>query len=568
MKILISGTKSGLGKYLSKSIICTEFTRDTNYDEIKKENFDVIIHCAFNQSKPGTSEEAKKIFEENTSLTKNLLKIPHKKFMFISSVDVYPKDKKEHFEDEKIEIKNTMGVYPLAKITCEELVKENGGNFLILRCSALLGEFSRKNSLIKIMEDEKPVLTLSKDSEFNYILHKDLLKIIKASVINDIRGVLNAVSSSNVKMEEVAVLFSKNAEFGGYKYECGNINNKKLTDIFPELNKSSFDVIKEFSNKSVKKKVLVCGASGFIGRNIAEKLSENDSFEVYGTFLESENLEIQNVKITKADLRKKEDVDKVVKGMDVIIQAAATTSGAKDIVNKPYYHVTDNAVMNSLIFRAAFENKVKHVIFFSCSVMYQPSEIPVREKDFNANDEIYKSYFGVGWTKVYIEKMCEFYSRIGEAKYTVIRHSNIYGPHDKYDLEKSHVFGATVTKVMTSPENGEILVWGTGEEERDLLYVSDLVDFVETAMKKQKTKFELLNAGLGKSISVSDLVKKIIQISGKNIKIRYDASKPTIKTKLCLDCSKAKELFGWSQKIPLEEGIKKTIEWYKKNISR
>ena len=316
----------------------------------------------------------------------------------------------------------------------------------------------------------------------------------------------------------------------------------------------------------MKKKILVCGATGFIGRNIAESLAKKDEFEVYGTYLKSAPLNDPKIKMIKADLTNPEDVDKVVSGMDLIIQAAATTSGVKDILTKPYIHITDNAVMNSLIFRSAYEHKVGQVVFFSCSVMYQPGDVPVKETDFDANKEIFKSYFGVGWTKVYIEKMCEFYSRIGETKYTVIRHSNIYGPYDKYDLEKSHVFGATVTKVMTN-QDGKIIVWGSGEEERDLLYVSDLADFVELAIAKQENKYELYNAGYGSSIPVADLVKKIIGHSGKDLKIEYDLSKPTIKTKLCLDISKAKNSLSWEPKVSLDEGIEKTLTWYKENIN-
>ncbi len=315
----------------------------------------------------------------------------------------------------------------------------------------------------------------------------------------------------------------------------------------------------------MKKKVLICGATGFIGRNIAESLSQKDEFEVYGTYLKSEPLNNPKIKMIKADLTNQGDVDKAVNGMDLIIQAAATTSGAKDIITRPYIHVTDNAVMNSLIFRSAYEHKAGQVVFFSCTVMYQPSDIPVKETDFDANKEIFKSYFGVGWTKVYIEKMCEFYSRIGDTKYTVIRHSNIYGPYDKYDLEKSHVFGATVTKVMTN-QDGKIMVWGSGEEERDLLYVSDLADFVGLAIAKQENKFELYNVGYGSSIPVAELVKKIISHSGKDVKIEYDLTKPTIKTKLCLDITKAKNSLGWAPKVSLDEGIEKTIDWYKANL--
>jgi len=312
----------------------------------------------------------------------------------------------------------------------------------------------------------------------------------------------------------------------------------------------------------MKNKILICGATGFIGRNIADSLTKRDDFEVYGTYLNSASLNNPKIKMIQADLTNKDDVNRAVKGMDIIIQAAATTSGAKDIVNKPYYHVTDNAVMNSLIFRSAYEYKVSHVLFFSCTVMYQSSKVPVKETDFDANQEIFPKYFGVGWTKVYIEKMAEFYSRIGNTKYTIIRHSNIYGHYDKFDLEKSHVFGATISKVMTSDDGGEIVVWGTGKEERDLLCVSDLVNFVGIAIKKQKSKFELFNVGYGRSISVKELVKKIIIRSGKNIKIKYDLTKPSIETKLCLDITKAKYMLGWSPNVSLDNGIKKTIQWY------
>ncbi|MEK7375720.1 MAG: NAD-dependent epimerase/dehydratase family protein, partial [Candidatus Margulisiibacteriota bacterium] len=184
----------------------------------------------------------------------------------------------------------------------------------------------------------------------------------------------------------------------------------------------------------------------------------------------------------------------------------------------------------------------------------------VKETDFDANKEMVKSYFGIGWTKVYLEKMCEFYSRLGTTKYTVLRHSNIYGPYDKYDLEKSHVFGATMTKVLTN-NDGKITVWGSGEAARDLLYIDDLAVCVRKAIQKQETAFELFNVGCGSAVSVKDLVGKIIKISEKKAVIELDRTKPDIKTKLCLDISKVKEKTGWVPETSLDDGIKKTIEW-------
>jgi len=316
-----------------------------------------------------------------------------------------------------------------------------------------------------------------------------------------------------------------------------------------------------------KKKLLVCGVTGFIGRNAAEYFAQSDEYTVVGTYYRSQPDQVlinnPNIELVQADLTNRDDVTRVVKGADVIVQAAATTSGAKEILGKPYYHVTDNALMNSLLFRACFEHQVKNVIFFSCTVMYQGKEAPVVEEDFN--HQISDKYFGVGWTKVYLEKMCDFYSRISKTKYTVIRHSNIYGPHDKYDLERSHVFGATVTKVMTA-KNGKIVVWGEGTEERDLLHVDDLVRFVDLAIQKQTTSYELLNVGLGESVSVRALVEKIIAASGRELKIEFDTSKPTIQYKLAVSYKKAFEKFGWEPQVSLEEGIQKTLDWYRENV--
>lgn len=315
----------------------------------------------------------------------------------------------------------------------------------------------------------------------------------------------------------------------------------------------------------MKKKLLICGATGFIGRNMVEYFSALNDFDVIAVSNKRPPFVHPNVKWIRGDLTNPGDVNDIIQGVDILIQAAATTSGSKDIITRPFIHTTDNAVMNSLIFRAAHENGVKHILFFSCTVMLQSSDKALTEEDFDANTPIHPRYFGVGWTKVYLEKMCEFYSCLGKTKYTVIRHSNIYGPHDKYDLERSHVFGATVTKVMTAKD--KITVWGAGEEARDLLYVADLTDFVHKAIDNQQNQYELLNCGAGIAVRIKDLVSMMVEKSGKNLIIEHDLSQPSIPTSLFLDCSKAKELLGWSPSVKLEEGIEKTLKWFKANIN-
>lgn len=315
---------------------------------------------------------------------------------------------------------------------------------------------------------------------------------------------------------------------------------------------------------SAKRKVLVTGGTGFIGRNMAEFFGAQKEYDVHATYLTRQPPEIAGVTFHKCDLRDPQACTAILKGVDILIQAAATTSGSKDIINTPSLHVTDNAVMNSYLLRAAAAEKVSHVIFFSCTVMYPNGDTTaVNENDF-VPESVFPRYFGVGWTKVYIEKMCEFFSRQSSTRFTVIRHSNIYGPHDKYDLARSHVFGATVTKVMQAVD--EITVWGDGQETRDLLHVEDLVQFVQLAVTRQQTPFELVNVGLGESISILHLVERIISKSGKNIQIKFDRSQPSIPTKLRLDIGKARRIFGWQPQIGLDTGIEKTLQWYRENI--
>jgi len=340
-----------------------------------------------------------------------------------------------------------------------------------------------------------------------------------------------------------------------------------MKKISPE--ESGMEVIDVGETHTRRTRVMILGASGFMGRNIFDHFSKLDEYDVYTVSCKRPyNLPSGlGQKHLTCDITTQSGIDHVfLRKPDIVIQAAANTSGAKDILERPYLHVTDNAVMNSLILRACYDHGVEHCLFLSCGVMYNPDKSPVTENDFSLDEGIIDSYFGVGWTKVYIEKMCEFYSKLGKTKHTVIRHSNTYGPYDKYDLEKSHMFGATITKAMEAVEGDEMVVWGDGSTERDLLYVSDVVNFIDKAVKKQESIYKLYNVGNGTSVSVKDIVNKIVKYSGKNLTITHDLTKPSINTKLALNSQKAFDELGWKPEISIDEGIQKTIEWYKENI--
>ena len=145
------------------------------------------------------------------------------------------------------------------------------------------------------------------------------------------------------------------------------------------------------------KNILICGATGFIGRNLLDHFYKQSKYKIRATHFNRPPVKgYEGVEWVKADLRDHIQVKEILKDIDVVLQFAATTSGANDIVNRPYIHVTDNAVMNSLILRECYEQDIKHFVFPSCTVMYQPAEHAQKESDWNAQDEIFPTYFGVG----------------------------------------------------------------------------------------------------------------------------------------------------------------------------
>ena len=313
------------------------------------------------------------------------------------------------------------------------------------------------------------------------------------------------------------------------------------------------------------KKVLICGATGFLGRNIAEKLVETKEYQVFGVSHVRPEYDLPGLTWVSGDLRDATTVTKLVTGMDIVIQAAATTSGMGDMASRPYIHITDNAVMNSLLLRACFDCHVQKFLFFSCSLMYPSSPNPVKENEWDRSLDIPDPYFGIAHTKLYVENMCQFFAGLGRTDHTVIRLTNAYGPFDKFDLEHSKFFSATISKVMTTEDN-HIVMWGPGDAERDMIYVSDVVSMVHACLRSEGNRFRLFNCGAGQAQPIKNIVQKIIDVSGRGLSIEHDLSKPSVSNALAFDCAKAHQELGWHPEVPLESGISKTIEWWKTDI--
>lgn len=256
-KFLITGHKSGLGRYLYEQFGGIGLERnvpDDKFEQIKLEGVDTIVHCAFNRAKEVNSKNLYQYLSDNIFLTKKLVKIPHKKFIFISSVDVYPKNSSSHNEEKDIPLGSITNLYAITKLMSESIVMKMCPNYLILRCATLLGIYSRQNSLTKIAEEENPVLTLAASSVMNYVRHSQIADFIKHAIENNLSGVYNLASTENITLARVADLLKKKVRFGSYSYIVGNISNRKVSKVSPTFTRTSEDIIREFIKEDLPKR--------------------------------------------------------------------------------------------------------------------------------------------------------------------------------------------------------------------------------------------------------------------------------------------------------------------------
>jgi nucleoside-diphosphate-sugar epimerase len=248
--ILVTGSNSGLGKFCAQFFNGIALNRQTNFAEIKQQAetkpYRAIIHCAFNAKPDIDSIKLYDYLNDTVMLTQKLLQLPHEKFIFISSADVYPQTNDIHSEDENIKLDEVRNIYGIAKLMSESLIQNEAKEPLVLRTTALLGEDARKNSLIKILTQEQVKLTLASVSSFNYILHQDVANFIEKALAEKLTGIYNLAASTNVTLGEVCEHYQRQVEFGNYHYISGDISNKKASEIHQGFNKSSLDTIKQF----------------------------------------------------------------------------------------------------------------------------------------------------------------------------------------------------------------------------------------------------------------------------------------------------------------------------------
>ncbi|WP_421999522.1 NAD-dependent epimerase/dehydratase family protein [Reyranella sp.] len=311
------------------------------------------------------------------------------------------------------------------------------------------------------------------------------------------------------------------------------------------------------------KNVLIAGGAGFIGTNLALALAGRGArlrLTVHDKPLQAA---IPGAEVISADLRRPEDCARAVQGMDLVFLCAAHTSGAAVIRATPLVHVTPNVLINTLMLEAAHRAGVGRFCFVSSGAAYPPTgDRPVAEDEMFDGDP-HEVYFAAGWMKRYAEILCRTYAEkiARPLPCVVVRPSNVYGPYDKFDFAVSHVTAALVRRVVE--RQSPLEVWGTGEDIRDLIYVDDFIEGLLAAVAAEQP-YLAVNICAGQGHSVKQILQTILKVDGYDrADVRYDPSRPSTIPVRLMDNSLAREQLGFEARTPLEEGLRRTLAWYR-----
>ena len=313
------------------------------------------------------------------------------------------------------------------------------------------------------------------------------------------------------------------------------------------------------------KNILVTGGSGFVGINLLKKLSLNKNVNLYSNYYSKLNfIKIADVKYVNSNLENIDECKKICKNMNIVIMCAANSSGAAIMDKTPLVHLNPNIRMNINMTEAAYEAGVRKFIFISSNTVYPDVDFAVKEGD--ATFDFFDKYYVVGWMKRFSEIIMEIYSnkiKLNKMTTIIVRPGNLYGPFDKFDTEKSKVIPSLIKKVVE--RQNPLQVWGDGNDVKDFLYIDDFIGGLENIINKIDSH-EIFNIASGKGVTIKEVLSLILKIENyNNLKISFDGSMPKMIPKRLINIDKAKKILNFSPKISLEEGLLKTIEWYKSN---
>ena len=304
--------------------------------------------------------------------------------------------------------------------------------------------------------------------------------------------------------------------------------------------------------EQINKKLLILGSQGLVGTAIKRSEIINQKFIVHYS------------NRAEADLTNKKEVESLFNGVkpNITINCAGKVGGILANNTQRYEFLTENLLINLNLFETLkkYENSLL-INLGSSSIYPKNSKFPLKESSLMTGplEETNSAYslskiVGIAMGKAIESNILKTINLIP---------TNLYGPNDNFDSQSSHVVPGLINKFYEAQENNdaECIVWGSGKPSRELLFVDDLVSALEVIIESNP-KEEIINVGSGSEISIKDLANKISLIAGYKGKVVFDTTKPDGVLKKTLDSSLISSL-NWSPKVDLDDGLKRTYEWYR-----
>lgn len=304
-------------------------------------------------------------------------------------------------------------------------------------------------------------------------------------------------------------------------------------------------------------RILITGGNGMVGKNILEHQK-------------AANYDILAPSSSELNLRDFASVDNYIKQHkpDVIIHAAGLVGGIQANMARPVDFLVYNLDMGRNIIMAAKENGVKYFLNMASSCMYpREAQNPLQE-ELILKGELEPTNEGYAIAKVVATRLCEYIVKENpELQYKTVIPCNLYGKYDKFSPEHSHMVPAVIKKIYEAKQNNatEIDIWGDGLARREFMYTGDLADFVFFALDNFERMPQNINVGLGFDYTINEYYEAIAEAVGFTGKFVHDLSKPIGMKQKLIDDSKLKQ-FGWQHQTTLKEGIKKTLDYFKKEV--
>lgn len=315
-------------------------------------------------------------------------------------------------------------------------------------------------------------------------------------------------------------------------------------------------------------RVLVTGAGGFIGHHLVTYLKER-GYWVRGVDIKyPEYTEVDADEFEILDLRRRDDALVAARGIDQVYALAADMGGMGFISQNHATILHNNALINLHTIEAAGLHGVGRYLYSSSACIY-PEHLqadadvaPLREEDaYPANPQ--DAY---GWEKLISERLCEYYVDEHGLETRIVRFHNIYGPYGTYDGGREKAPAALCRKVAQAEPGGAVEIWGDGEQTRSFCHVDDCVEGLYRIM--QSDYAEPLNLGTDRMVTINELARLVIEISGKpGLELVHVEGPQGVRGRNS-DNGRLREVLGWEPGISLEEGLVPTYRWIEEQVER